>query len=217
MARSNLRTADLLCRLKLTLFKGEKYEKDYFYSACSENTTKGEAITQAQWDAMRTNSPTNYSYVHKMIRNGEEMEETLLMDGNEYLRILKTKNGEEKLCGIFEDGRIVNYEFDYSKDAWVHSNGGINYPYPLNGFPYEFSQLVFDEETGSYSFTMTEGGLSETIVFRFKDGNCVYFGYTGFDVELYDYGTTVVPRPDPISSEGGNGIISGTDDGSGKK
>ncbi|MBO5323074.1 MAG: hypothetical protein J6A88_03105 [Oscillospiraceae bacterium] len=165
-----------------------------------DSQLKGEPITEAQFNALTTNSPTNYSYSETRTYNGKTQVITMLINGNEFLETI-TENGvtTRKLLGILKDGTIKNYEYNETTGKWETSHTGKTINFPLKGFPMPLSAFTYNETAGMYQFTMTDGSKSAEIQLMFKDGQLIFLGQIdGANEDMvffYDYGKTVIPVP----------------------
>ena len=161
---------------------------------------KGERITEEQFNNLKTNCPTNYTYTETRTYNGKTQVITMLINGDEFLETLSEDGAaSRKLLGILKDGTIKNYEYNETTGKWETSHTGKTINFPLDGFPMALSDFTFDEGSGMYQLNMPGNGMTAVIKFGFKDGQLVYLGQVaGADedhVFFSDYGTTVIPVP----------------------
>ena len=182
-----------------------------------DSKLKGEPITEAQFNALITNSPTNYSYSETRTYNGKTQVLTMLVNGDEFLETI-TENGvtTRTLLGILRDGTIKNYEYNETTGKWETSHTGKTINFPLKGFPMPLSAFTYDEAAGMYKFTMTDGSKSAELQLMFKDGQLIFLGqFDGANEDMvffYDYGKTVVPVPAESDIVEKNNTQTGTSD-----
>lgn len=179
-----------------------------------QNTTpKGEPITEAQFNAITSSTPTNYSYFETRTYQGKTTSVTMLINGKEYLQTRVEDNTTRKILSILRGDSAKDYMFNEDTGKWETSNVGIVTSFPLNGFPFPLSNFTYDENSGAYCMTI-EGNQMQMM---FKDGQLVFLGIIeGENQDLIyfsDYGTTVIPMPaesDIVDTN--NNVQTGTSD-----
>ena len=168
-------------------------------NSSSDSKLKGEPITEAQFNALTTNAPTNYTYTETRTYNGTTTCITMLVNGKEYLQTQVEDNTTRKILGILRDSSVYNYMYNESTGKWETSNTGVSSSFPLEGFPMALSNFTYDEALGAYRLIMSEGDMTAEIQLMFKDGQLIYIGQfdgTNEDHTVFsDYGTTVIPMP----------------------
>ena len=156
-------------------------------------------ITEEQFNALKTNSPTNYSYVETRYYNGELVVIERMIDGECFMDSQYDADGNltRRWCCVKVGDRYVDYGYDVATGKWQEHNNSISSNYPLSGFPLALSNFVYDAEWGIYVYEMSETVWME-IAFD-SEGNLCYIGQ--YDGENYsetyfsDYGTTVIEAP----------------------
>lgn len=164
-------------------------------------TLQGESITDDQFEAPKTNCPTNYTYTEVRSYNGKAETIHMMVNGEEFMEtITEGTTVTRKLMGILQNGKIKNYQYNATTGKWDSCNTGKTLNYPLNGFPIPLSEFTFDAATGIYKYTMTNNGTTAEMQLAFKDGMLVYLGqFSGENqstVTFQDYASTVIPVPD---------------------
>ena len=160
---------------------------------------KGERISDEQFNALCTNSPTNYTYTQSTTYNGATQEVTMMINGKDYLQVRVLAGATRKILGIWQGTYSKDYMYNEETGKWETSNTGISTTFPLASIPFALSDFTFDEATGTYRMVVA-ADLTGEIVLKFLDGNLVYVGQIADTYEdhayFFDYGTTVIPMPD---------------------
>ena len=185
--------------------EGERFEEELRreaerYLNSIPKFPKGLEISEEDWNSMKSNPPTNYTYSRQMTMNGKDCIEITMLDGREFMRV-EIVDGTiiRKWCGRMENGRMVGYEYNFSKRMWERVNSSLSSDYPIATAPFELSDFTFDRKSGAYSITMTEGNMSATISLYFEHGTLSRLDQTnGSDSMIsyfYDYGKTEIKFP----------------------
>jgi hypothetical protein len=198
--------------------EGERFEEELRreaerYLNSIPKFPRGLEISEENWNSMKSNPPTNYTYSRQMTVNGKDCIEITMLDGREFMRV-EIVDGTiiRKWCGRMENGRMVGYEYNFSKRMWERVNSSLSSDYPIATAPFELSDFTFDRKSGAYSITMTEGNMSATISLYFEHGTLSRIDQTnGSDSMIsyfYDYDKTKIkfPKDDEIDeSSSSNG------------
>lgn len=198
--------------------EGERFEEELRreaerYLNSIPKFSRGLEISEDDWNSMKSDPPTNYTYSRQMTVNGKDCIEITMLDGREFMRV-EIVDGTiiRKWCGRMENGRMVGYEYNFSKRMWERVNSSLSSDYPIATAPFELSDFTFDRKSGAYSITMTEGNMSATISLYFEHGTLSRLDQTnGSDSMIsyfYDYDKTKIkfPKDDEIDeSSSSNG------------
>lgn len=185
--------------------EGERFEEELRreaerYLSSIPKLPRGLEISEDDWNSMKSDPPTNYTYSRQMTVNGKDCFEITMLNGREFMRV-EIVDGTiiRKWCGRMENGRMVGYEYNFSKRMWERVNSSLSSDYPIATAPFELSDFTFDRKSGAYSITMTEGNMSATISLYFEHGTLSRLDQTnGSDSMIsyfYDYGKTEIKFP----------------------
>lgn len=171
----------------------------------------GEPITAEIWETFTASGARPYENFTATMKatysSGGIREGSVRRAGEEYTVTIK-QGTEEITTGTFLiDGVLGHYSYDPDTDTWGKTTSNAmesQLNSPLASFPFDFEELSYHEETGSYSFAMYPGEDKQgEPVMRFevcfKSGRLVYFKYeepgSVSEWRGSDFGTTVVKRP----------------------
>ncbi|MBQ2686963.1 MAG: hypothetical protein IJF55_04425 [Clostridia bacterium] len=186
--------------------------------SCNRSSDAGEPITELDWERMKTGDFDNFTGERR--ENNSLYGETVVsfwQDGDQW-RNRMVQNGKlVSQSGQFMiDGKLVYCVYNTSTHKWEkQAENKAPYPYPFKGMNYNFNLFTYDEEKCVYVYRQSAGEQSFTeeevlsgqadMIFRFVDGKCVYsknpkvLPHIGtidvVEVEVSNYGTTVVPIP----------------------